>query len=130
MPTQVKVIHARDFVRATAEGVLDLEESGRLLVELFTAGAHLDNFDVILDTRKAQSELSAADLWSLAVRLANYRRILGGRTVVLCPTERFERATFFASCAENRGLDIRPFTSFEDAMEWLIEDPPAPGKKA
>jgi len=39
---------------------------------------------------------------------------------VLCPLEKFDHSRFFALCAENRGFSIRAFTSYEEAMEWLI----------
>jgi hypothetical protein len=33
---------------------------------------------------------------------------------------KFDRSRFFALCAENRGFNIQAFTSYEEAMEWLI----------
>jgi hypothetical protein len=41
---------------------------------------------------------------------------------VLCPLEKFDNARFFALCAENRGVNVHAFTSYEDAMEWLIAE--------
>jgi hypothetical protein len=35
--------------------------------------------------------------------------------------EQFDYAGFFALCAQNRGFQVSAFTSFEDAIEWLIE---------
>jgi hypothetical protein len=125
MPTKVKVIHAHDFVRARAEGVLDTAESERLLLEIASAGAQLDDFDVILDTRKAQSELGVGELWHLAAKVARHPVIFRHKIAVLCPAERFDHGKFFALCAENRGLNVRAFDSYEAAMEWLISEPAA-----
>ena len=49
--------------------------------------------------------LSATDLWTLAERLVRFR---------------FDHARFFTLRAENHGFNIRAFSSYEGAMEWLI----------
>jgi hypothetical protein len=122
MPAAVKVIHARDFVRAEADGTLLLEDSLRMLGEIAAAAADLREHDVIIDVRQADSRLSAADLWTLAQRLAGHRHLQLRKTAVLCPQERFDKARFFAMCAEYRGFCIRAFTDYESAMEWIIFD--------
>jgi len=126
MPATVKIIHATDFIRATAEGELDLEESKRLLVEIASA-TDIADCEVILDTRKAHSSLSAADLWHFAATLGSVRETLPRKTAVLCPHKRFDHAAFFALCAQSRGFKVRAFTSFEDAIDWLMSDEPDPG---
>ena len=64
--------------------------------------------------------LPATSLWSLAEQLVRYRKTFSHRTAVLCPIERFDHLRFFALCAENRGFNIQAFTSYEEAMEWLL----------
>jgi len=122
VPPSVKVIHARDFVRARPEGVFDLDESLRLLAEIEAAAAGLKNHDVLLDVRRAESELTPGDLWTLAQKLAEFRDAYRRKTAVLCPLERFDNARFFALCSENRGLNVRAFTSYEGAMGWILAD--------
>jgi hypothetical protein len=125
MPANIRIIHAHDFIKATAEGKLDLEESKRLLMEIASASAHLVDFDIVLDTRKAESEMSVTDLWQLAAELSdNFRKAFSRsvRTAILCPEQRFDPAGFFALCAQNRGFQVNAFTSFADAYEWLIEN--------
>ena len=123
MPATIRIIHAHEFIRANAEGQLNLEETKNLLVEIAAATAPLADYDILLDTRKAQSRLREADLWFLAAELSNHFRKAFSRTIktaVLCPVERFDHAEFFALCASNRGFHVSAFTSFEDAYEWLI----------
>ena len=122
MPPSVKVIQARDFVRARPEGVVDLEESMRLLAEIANAAAGLKDHDVVLDVRRVEPGLGTTELWTLAQKLADYRDVFRRKTAVLCPLERFDNARFFVMCAENRGLNIRAFTSYEGAMEWILGD--------
>ena len=41
MATNIRVIHAHDFIRATAEGQIDFEKSKKLLIEVAEVGATL-----------------------------------------------------------------------------------------
>ena len=120
MPTNVKIIHAGDLVRARPEGEAYLEDAEQLIRDIAAAGAGLEDFEVLVDTRRVSGTLSATDLWNLAEKLAKYRSSFARRTAVLCPLEKFDHSRFFALCAENRGFSIRAFTSYEEAMEWLI----------
>jgi len=119
MPTDIKIISAYDFVRATASGEFDFEMSKKALIEVASATAHLVNYRILLDTRKTQMQIAAGDLWHLARELSNLGKAFCQKTAVLCPTERFDDAAFFALCGQNRGFRIQAFTSFEDAIDWL-----------
>jgi hypothetical protein len=35
---------------------------------------------------------------------------------------RFDHSRFLAVCAENNGFNIQAFTSYEEAMQWLLDD--------
>jgi hypothetical protein len=122
MPAQIKVISASDFIRAKPTGEFDLEASEHLLAGIAKVGAALDDFDILIDTREAQGVMSATDLWFLADKLVHYRSTFARKTAVLCPLEKFDRARFFAMCAENRGFNMRAFADYEQAMEWLMAD--------
>jgi len=122
MPTKLQVIHARDFVRATPEGQLDLETSKTALANIVSISAALTDYHVLLDTRKSNVVMSVTDLWYLAEALSTLGGAFNTKTAVLCPTERFDSAEFFALCAQNRGLRVQAFRSFEDAIEWFIAD--------
>ena len=120
MAANIRIVHAHEFIKATPQGRLDFEETKKVLVEIALASGPLGDYEVILDTRHAQSEMSATDLWYLAVELSKFRKAFSRKTAVLCPLERFEYAKFFALCAANRGFQVSAFTSFGDAMDWLI----------
>jgi hypothetical protein len=120
MPTDIRLIHAQDFVRATSEGELDFETSKKTLIETASATAHLVDYEILLDTRKSHVQMSVTDLWYLAAELSNLRKAFSRKTAVLCPVERFDDAAFFALCSKNRGFRVKAFTSFEDAINWLI----------
>jgi hypothetical protein len=120
MPTNIRIIHAHEFIKATPEGQLDLDQAKEILREIVSAEGPSFDYDVILDVRKAQPKLSTADLWNLAAELDNLRKAFSRKTAVLCPLEGFDRAGFFALCAQNRGVKVKAFSSFEDAINWLI----------
>jgi hypothetical protein len=120
VPANIKVIHARDFVRAQPDGQAHLEKAEQLLRDIAQAGEGLENFEILVDTRDVSGSLSAPDLWTLAERLVRFRKTFARRTAIICPIERFDHSRFFALCAENHGFNVRAFTSYEDAMEWLL----------
>jgi hypothetical protein len=64
--------------------------------------------------------MSIAELWFLAAELNKLNKDASRKIAVLCPLKEFDRAGFFALCAQNRGMQVQAFTSFEDAIEWLI----------
>ena len=106
MHTNVKVIRARDFIRAKPNGEANLETAEQLLRDIVQAGSGLDEFEILVDTREVSGMLSATDLWTLAERLVRYRNTFAQRTAVVCPIERFDHARFFSLCADNHGFNI------------------------
>jgi len=121
VPSDIRVIHAHEFLRSTEDGRLDLEESKRLLIEIAAASPPSKHYDVLVDTRSAHSELTVPDLLDLASGLHKVRKSFTGRTALVVPRERLDHAEFFADCAEERGFEVRAFTSLGVAMNWLIE---------
>jgi hypothetical protein len=120
MAINLRVIHGHDFIKLTPDGKLDLEKSKQVLKEVASAAAPLGDYEILIDTRKVEIVMSVTDLWYLAADLRNLGDTFFRKTAVLCPLEGFDRAGFFALCAQNRGLRVSAFTSYEDAMEWLL----------
>jgi hypothetical protein len=122
MATNVKIIHSRDFIRAKPDGKLDYNEMKELLMAIVDESKSLVNFEVVLDTRKADSKLSMFDFFMLAIDLTKIHHFVGRKIAIICPTERFDNANFFAQVANYRGSRVRAFISFEDAIEWIIAE--------
>ena len=125
MTTNIKIIHAHDFIKATPEGQLDFEKTKIIIMEIAAALEGLVDHQVILDTRKAQAEISITDLWHLAAELGKYQKTFSQKMAVICPLTRFDFAGFFALCAQNRGFNVMAFTSIDEALDWLIAPPDA-----
>ncbi len=119
MPTNIRIIHAHDFIVAAPEGKLDFDKTKELLIEVASATFPLDDYGILVDTRRTQVEIPVVGLWQLAVELSKLHMAFSRKTAVLCPGEHFDHAAFFALCAQNRGFKVNAFTSFEDAIEWL-----------
>ena len=103
MTTDVRIINAQDFVRATPEGRLDLQQSKKLLMDVAATSEPLTDYRIILDTRKAQIEMTFTDHWELAAGLSGLRGAFHRKTAVICPVERFDHAGFFSLCAQGNG---------------------------
>ena len=120
MPTDIKVFRPSDFVHARPDGTVNLGKTRQVLAELAAATADLDRCQILLDARRLKGALDPNEIWSLAQELLKYRKTFANRTALLCQFEKLERAKFFALCAESGGFNIQVFTSYEEAMEWLL----------
>ena len=121
MPIDVRNIHAHEFIKTTPKGELDVEASKKMLVEIASASAPSDDYDILVDTRGMHSALSVQDLWAIVDELHQYRQALSRRTAVLVPVERADYAEYFAECARDKGYQVSAFTSLGDAVAWLID---------
>jgi hypothetical protein len=125
MPTTVRVIQPSDFLRARADGQVDLAMGKSLLQQVATAAQPLGAYEVLIDIRDAVGRLTPDDLHELAGSLIQFRHTFLHRTAVLCPRDRFDNARFFSLLAASHGFrNIRAFISYEDAMEWLMSREP------
>ena len=119
MPTNIRIIHAHEFLKVTPEGWLDFGRSKELLIAVAAITAPLVNQEIILDTRTVQSEMFSTDLYKLVTELGNYRKAFSQKIAVLCPLQRLSQADFFEYCAKDRGFQVKAFTSYEEAVDWL-----------
>jgi hypothetical protein len=124
MVVDVRLIHVKDFLRHDVHGVVDLEQSKRMMRELAKACDKHDNYQLLIDTRDVDArQTSMVDVWELAASLRNmgfhHRMRIA---VVNAPKDSFDRAAFFEVCAQNRGFNLRVFRDFEQALYWLATE--------
>jgi hypothetical protein len=120
MPVNVKVINAREFIRTTVSGSLDLVESQRAILDLASYIKQPGEYEVLIDVRGAETILSIADLYELAVTLAGQPALIESKIGLLGPMSGMDKAQFFETVAQNRGARIKAFTDFEEAITWLV----------
>jgi hypothetical protein len=126
MSFNIKVIRFSDLVRANPHGPASLELGEQLLRDIAQAGARLEDFQVLVDTRSVTEPLTAAELWQLSEKLAPYRGKLGDKIAIVSNRERIEGHHFYAVSAQGKGFNMRAFASYENAMEWLLADEDGP----
>lgn len=119
MPAKILIIHAQDFLKVTPEGKLDLEESIKILLEIASLVVPQDDYEIIIDTRKAHSVMSPTDMLKLVQVISAFGEKFRRKTAVICPRERFDHAKFLELCASHRGYEIHAFMVYEDAIDWL-----------
>jgi len=131
MATKIKVITGADFLEITPEGVINLETSRQLLVEIAKTEQPPVDYDLLVDFRDTRSHLSVLDVYQLAAELVNhgdtYRR---KAALLVLPGVNFDHASFFETCAHNRGFAAHAFTDYEKAMRWLLSTEELPDDNA
>ena len=121
MPINIAIIQTRDFIRASADGALDLDASRRLLVDVVSAIRRAGEHNVLIDTRAAApTRLSRTDLWKLGVAAGTQPALAQGRVALLVPLDKKDDAEFFESVARLEGANVQAFSDFENAISWLI----------
>ncbi len=131
MPSNLRIVHIRDFLSFRPEGTLDLAKVKEGLREAALVPGAFGDYDLLVDVLGAEAHLSVTDLWEIAKELATIihahtSKRFAAKIVVLCPVEQFDHAEFFELCARNRGLNVRAFTSCEDLFAWLSESSAPP----
>lgn len=124
MISNLKIARLRDIITFEAEGSIDLAKIKEALKVIASVPGAFSEYDLLFDTRGAESYLSATDIWQIAKYLAEVvhsgpSRGFTAKIAVLCPVERFDKAQFLELCAQNRGLNVMAFTSFEEMFDWL-----------
>jgi DNA-binding response OmpR family regulator len=117
---KLQIVKAGDFIKSTPTGDLDMKASKEGLAQIDAAGNELKTYTVLIDLRDVRSKLSIADIYDLASHLGEYGDTFHRRTAVLARAdEDLAQATFFEDTAQNRGFQVKTFTVFEDAIDWL-----------
>ena len=135
MATKIKVITGADFLEITPEGVINLETSRQLLIQIARTEQSPVDYELLVDFRDTHNHLSTMDVYQLAAELVNHGDTFRRKAALLVlPGVNFDHARFFETCAHNRGFAAHAFTDYEKAMRWLLsaEDLPddnvPPGK--
>jgi hypothetical protein len=118
---KIKIVSAKDFIEVTADGVIDLANSRRLLAEIAKAEREPVDYELLIDFRDTESHLSLAEIYELAAELSEHNDIFRGKVALLVmPGLNFNQARFFETCSHNRGFLVDAFTDYEKAMRWIL----------
>jgi hypothetical protein len=121
MPYAIRIISSRDFLQLDAEGHFDLPMTQRLLCDAMWACVRSGIGRVLIDVRDATTDLTAAQLCSLADVCNQVSHPPGDYRIALLRKHKpeFDRAAFLAAMVKDQGWNIAAFQDFETAFHWL-----------
>jgi hypothetical protein len=121
MPTTIKIVTAREFLEVTPEGIIDINTSRQLLIDIAKAENQPVDYDLLIDFRDTQWKMSSADIYQLASELvehgSNFRRKIA---ILVLPGINFDPASFLETRSHNRGFKINAFKDYESSLRWLL----------
>jgi len=121
MDLNIRLIHARDFLKTTHEGKLDLEMSKQMLLEIASENAAPRQYDILIDLRQATGRFTFTDATELVNVMIEHRDSFRSKLAILAPPEAtLEVAKFMELYAGNRGFRVKGFRDFEETMDWLM----------
>lgn len=121
MATKIKIIPSKDFMEVTPEGAINLTTSRQLLVEIAKAENQQIDYELLVDFRDTESNLSITDVYQLAAELIQHGDTFRRKVALLVlPGLNFDRASFFETCSHNRGFLVNAFTEYEKALRWIL----------
>jgi hypothetical protein len=120
MPVNVKVIHAKDFVKTTITGILNFAVSQQALLDIAAEIKQPGEYEILLDIREAQTVLSVVDIYELGEALAAHPSLRRSKIALLTSMSDTTQAAFLETVTANQGVRVRVFTDFEEAISWLV----------
>ena len=120
MPVNIKVIRPKDFIKTTVTDLLNFEVSKQTLLDIAAQIEQPGQYEVLLDTREAETVLSVVDIFELGQALADHPFLRRSKIVVLTSMNHIEQARFLEIVTANQGVRVRVFTGFEEAITWLV----------
>jgi hypothetical protein len=121
MDLNIRIIHARDFLKTTPTFQVDLETSKQFFLKLARENAPPRRYDLLIDLRGTTGELSLPEITEVVKVLIEHRDSFRSKIAVLTtPGVKFENAKFAALYANNRGFQVAAFTDFEETINWMM----------
>jgi hypothetical protein len=117
MSVDIRLVHARDFLAATATGEFDPEVARATLRMI--ADAPPAGMNILIDARHIKGKGTLPQLYELAREFQRLGKFRDRKTAILADRNQFEDAEFLSISAQGMGVDVHAFTSFEDAFDWL-----------
>jgi hypothetical protein len=129
MDLNIRIIHARDFLKTTPTFQVDLQASKQFILKLAQENAAPRQYDLLIDLRGTTGNLSLPDVTEVVKVVIDHPNSFRSKIAVLTtPGIKFENAQFGALYATNRGFQMAAFTDFEEAISWLMSSSEAPSE--
>ncbi|MGP1386031.1 MAG: hypothetical protein ACTS2F_20905 [Thainema sp.] len=122
MKNNYVVLREQGLIMARPEGKLNVQESKRALQEITSNPDYDQQFEVLMNLTKVESDLDPAGIFEIASSIAYPDSIFPTRrkiAIVVSGAIAFDHAAFLELCANNRGVNIKSFSRLESATDWL-----------
>lgn len=120
MATKIKIIRSVDYLSISDNGTIEFEESKKNLAALAEPKRPPADYEMLLDFRRTQWILTTDEIYSLVKSLINAPDSFRDKiALLLLPGVNFDKAYFQELCLEDKGIDVRTFTNYEDAIQWF-----------
>jgi hypothetical protein len=130
--TTRKAFPLKDLIVMTSSGTIDLAASKSALKRLAADPEFDRHYEVLLDLRNSECEMSVMDVYEIAKDLAWPDPALPTRkkiAVLVSGQRAFDHAKFLEVCSTNRGVQVGAFEDYEKASEWLDTELPEDPKE-
>lgn len=117
-----RVISGKDFIKAKPSGDLDLEASIKILASIASIAKYPSDYEVLVDIRDVNihKRLTLSEVFAFVKEMVKNRSAFRNKIAVLSRDDKqLGNSRFTELCATNRGLLVKSFVSFEEAIEWL-----------
>ena len=120
MGIHVQIINPRDFLFIKADGVLDKTASISMFSKIVVD--HSEGEDLLIDLRNVDKFTnSILDITEVVTFMLENRRTFRYKIAVLYEPGAGTDPNFFEDYAYNRGLNLKIFRNFEQAITWLMK---------
>lgn len=100
-------------MEVTPEGIINITTSRQLLVDIAKAEQPPADYELLVDFRNTQSNLSLPDVYQLASELFQHGDTFCRKVALLVlPGINFDLACFFEICSCDLGFSINAFTDY------------------
>ncbi len=123
MATKIKIIRSIDYLSVTDDSTVNFEESKRKLSEMAEPKRPPADYEILLDFRRTQWILSTDEIFSLVEALIHMQDSFRDKiALLLLPGVNFDKVRFTELTSESKGVEVRTFTNYEDAIQWFYND--------
>lgn len=123
MAVKIKIIRSVDYLSVSDDGEIEFEESRRRLGALAEPKRPPADYEILLDFRRTQWILSTEEIYSFVKALIQAPDSFRDKLALLVlPGVNFDRAYFMELFSENKGIEIRTFSNYEDAVQWFYNN--------
>jgi hypothetical protein len=121
---EYRTISGKDFFKAKPSGELDLEGSKKMLASIALITKPPADYEILLDFRETNYNKSFTrfEVFGFVKELVKNRSAFQNKIAILSRDgKQLDNSKFAELCATNRGLLVKTFLSFENAVEWLTD---------